>query len=752
MARRSSKKSRPRVDWRAGLTSPLLQQIVALSIMAFGAITLLALFHVTRGQWADAWIAILRHYLGWGAYPAAVGIFLAGLLWLQHQLDRPVKWRWRPFVGAELVFFGLLGLTHTIAGANDPWALLEAGWGGGLVGWAIAVFLLTYLGLPATVIILLGLVVLGLALAFDVTSEGFRRFVGRMQNSLAGRAERRGSGEAVPARRSPSSKAAPQQGLNRPTSRREGLHPAPVRATQPGSPRQATSASQARPVATPRRAVVTSGRARPAAAPVSAPLPPRDFSLPPLDLLSEPAGPPMEDEELRTKSHIIEETLGQFGLPVEVTEVRVGPTVTQFGIKPGFGSTGRKVRVNQISALANDLALALAAPRLRVEAPVPGRAVVGIEVPNRKIQLVGVRDILASEEFRSLGAPLAFALGRDVAGEPIIADLAKMPHLLIAGTTGSGKSVCIKAIAVCLIMNNTPYDLRLVMIDPKMVELVRFNGLPHLFGRVEVDLDRVVKVLGWVAQEMDSRYMRFAAATARNLEDYNRLMKQHGEPSLPRIVVLIDELADLMMIAPDEVERTICRIAQMARATGIHLIVATQRPSVDVVTGLIKANFPARISFATASQTDSRVILDMPGAETLLGKGDMLYLAADAGHPIRVQGSFVSEEELENIVQFWHEQGGPMEASAPWEQMMRPEEEVQAQGGDEEDELLQRAIDLVQQTGSASASLLQRRLRIGHPRAARLMQAMEDIGVIGPPESAGRRRRVILGGSGDDGA
>ena len=748
MAKRRSKKSKPSINWLAILTSPLLQQITALIIMAFGAITLLALFRVTTGQWADAWTAILRRYLGWGAYPAAAGIFLAGLLWLQHQLDRPVKWRWRPFVGAELVFFGLLGLTHTIAGRQDPWVLLEAGWGGGLVGWALAVLLLTYLGLPAAVVVLLVVVLLGLGLAFDVTAADVGRFAGGMQARFAGETTRRGSGARARTERSPGPDTIPRRPPISPAAQRERSRPDQARTAQPRVSQVAPTA-QARPAMTARQAVPLAAKERPVPAPT--PVPPRVYKMPSLELLSEPGGPAMDDEEIRTKSHIIKETLGQFALPVEVTEVRVGPTVTQFGIKPGFGSGGRKVRVNQISALANDLALALAAPRLRVEAPVPGRAVVGIEVPNRQIQLVGVRDILASEEFRRLNAPLGFALGRDVAGEPVMADLAKMPHLLIAGTTGSGKSVCIKAITACLIVNNTPNDLRLVMIDPKMVELVRFNGLPHLYGRVEVDLDRVVQVLGWVAQEMDSRYKRFAAATARNLEDYNQLMKQQGEPLLSRIVVLIDELADLMMIAPDEVERTICRIAQMARATGIHLIVATQRPSVDVVTGLIKANFPARISFATASQIDSRVILDMPGAETLLGKGDMLYLAADAGHPVRVQGSFVSEEELEDIVQYWHQQVGPVEEPAPWEQMIRPEAGPQDQAAQEEDELLNRAIELVRRTGSASASLLQRRLRIGHPRAARLMQLMEEMGVVGPPEAAGRRRHVIIGGGGDGG-
>ena len=716
MTRRSKRKPAPRVNWQAGLTSPLLHQVLALLTIALGVITLLALFRVTSGRWADAWINLLRYWFGWGAYPAAVAILLTGLLWLQHHLDRPVKWRWRPFVGAELTFFSLLALTHTVVGRGDPWGLVEDGWGGGLVGWAVSVMLSTYMGWPATILLLLALLTLGLGLAFDVTSADVKRVVDALRRPAkpAARRER------------PRPKSAPQKAIPpsrpRPTKKRHRTAPPPTEAEPQVAPA---------PAARPRR---------------------RKLALPPLDLLNEPAGPALTDEEIREKSRIIEETLAQFGLPVEVAEVRVGPTVTQFGVRPGFveraGADGQrrrhKVRVSQISTLANDLALALAASRLRVEAPVPGRSIVGIEVPNSKVQLVGVREVMESEEFRNLDSPLAFALGRDVAGEPVVADLAAMPHLLIAGTTGSGKSVCIKAITTCLIYNNMPDELRLVMIDPKMVELVRFNGLPHLYGRVEVDLERVVKVLRWVALEMDDRFKRFAAATARNLDDYNRLMKRQGEPTLPRIVVLVDELADLMMLAPDEVERTICRIAQMARATGIHLVVATQRPSVDVVTGLIKANFPARISFATVSQVDSRVILDMPGAETLLGKGDMLYLAADAGYPVRVQGCFVSEEEVERVVEFWREQVGQIEEEAPWERMMRPGERGLTEG-DMDDELLQEAIALVRRTGSASASLLQRRLRIGHPRAARLMQTMEEMGIIGPPEAAGRTRRVIIG-------
>ncbi|MCX7682632.1 MAG: DNA translocase FtsK [Anaerolineae bacterium] len=645
-------KKNVRTNWYIILRHPLLRQIAALMVTALGAIILLALLGATRGRWIDPWTARLRFLLGWGAYPAGVGILLAGVLWLRHQLDRPLSIRWRPLVGVEVTLFSLLGLTHAISAPAGAWEPVGKAWGSGLVGWAISTILSTYLGRPAAALILFALTALGLGLTFDLTWEDLRRAIATWRDKQAARAARRSPAEHTPTGREPAARhisATPAHARPRPSA------PPPAPSHTPPAPAYAPAEAEKRPPKEPSRYALT---------------------LPPITLLNEPEGPSMSDEEILRKSNIIKETLAQFGLPVEVTEVRVGPTVTQFGVTPGYldrsGAAARKVRVNQISALADDLALALAAPRVRIEAPVPGRPYVGIEVPNNRVQLVRLREVMESRAFHKLDSPLAICLGQDVAGEPVVADLARMPHLLIAGTTGSGKSVCIKAIITCLIFNNTPADLRLVLIDPKMVELVRFNGLPHLYGHVEVDLERIVKVLRWVAWEMDNRYKLFAAAAARHIDDYNRLMKQKGEPTLPRIVVLIDELADLMMLAPEEVERTICRIAQMARATGIHLVVATQRPSTDVVTGLIKANFPARISFATVSQVDSRVILDMPGAETLMGRGDMLYLAPDSGYPVRVQGCYVSEEEEERVVHFWREQVGPMEEEAPWERLMRP--------------------------------------------------------------------------------
>jgi S-DNA-T family DNA segregation ATPase FtsK/SpoIIIE len=475
----------------------------------------------------------------------------------------------------------------------------------------------------------------------------------------------------------------------------------------------------------------------------------RDRRLPPLDLLDKPDPPSLDEQEVRRKVEIIEGTLAEFGLPVSVTEVRRGPVVTQFGVEPGYvervGPDGQpweqKVRVGQISALANDLALALAAPSLRIEAPVPGRSIVGIDVPNDAVSVVRLRSVLESKAFRKVKSPLALGLGQDVSGAPVVANLAAMPHLLIAGTTGSGKSVCISSMVTCLAFNNPPERLRLVMIDPKLVEMTRFNGLPHLLGNVEVELERIAVVLRWVTHEMDRRYKLLSEAGARHLDDYNRSLRRGQGEALPYIVVVVDELADLMMLAAAETEQAVTRLAQMARAVGIHLVVATQRPSTDVVTGLIKANFPARISFAVASQVDSRVILDQVGAENLLGRGDMLLLNPETGHLVRVQSCFVSDREIEALVDYWREEARDQEPEpAPWEATLRADALLEQS----RDPLLEQAIELVRQEGGASASLLQRRMRIGYPRAAALMDQMEQLGIVGAPESGGRLRDVLM--------
>ncbi len=523
---------------------------------------------------------------------------------------------------------------------------------------------------------------------------------------------------------------------------------------------------------------------------------PRDWQLPDLrSLLNVGSESDLDREILLGRARTIEETLQSFGSPGRVVEVNTGPVITQFGVEPDYLLTraGKKtrVKVGAIAQLDKDLQLALGAKTIRIEAPVPGKGYVGIEVPNAQAAVVSLRDVMESEPFRELqeGAALAIGLGQSVDGTPVAADLASMPHLLIAGTTGSGKSVLVNAIIVSLLVNNTPDRLRFIMVDPKRVELTSYNGVPHLVAPVVVDLERTLGVLKWVTREMDERYRRFSEAGARNIEDYNRHLNSDQE-RMPYIVVVIDELADLMMLAPDETERVITRIAALARATGIHLVIATQRPSVDVVTGLIKANFPARIAFAVAGGVDSRVILDQPGAERLLGKGDMLYLSGSAPAAARLQGVLVSPEEVDNITGYWKRQAldepgatplpdvdagdddapadsppadmPPLPSPSPdaearaaasqqahlafpdfsaWEEEKGIE--LHERVSDERDELYEQAVEMVRRLNKASVSLLQRRMRIGYTRAARLIDMMEDQGVIGPAQDGSKPREVL---------
>ncbi len=464
------------------------------------------------------------------------------------------------------------------------------------------------------------------------------------------------------------------------------------------------------------------------------------YALPPLSLLHREDMSIVPQAEQRKKARLIRETLKNFGVPVRIVEVNVGPAVTQYCVQPltvtGKGGQKRRVSVRKILALQHDLALMLAAPAIRIEAPVPGKPYVGIEVPNTQTHIVPLGGVIASEEFQRLRSPLALALGRDVTGHPVVADLVKLPHLLIAGATGSGKSVAITGMLITWLMRNTPYDLRVILVDPKRVELTHFANVPHLLGPVITEIEDVIRALTWLLLQMDDRYRAFERVHARNLRSYNTWARRHQRPTLPYIVLVIDELADIMLAAGDQVEQMLIRLAQMARATGIHLVVATQRPSVDVITGLIKANFPARLAFAVTSQVDSRVILDTPGAETLLGRGDALFLSPDKPAPMRLQGAFVSDEEVDRVVKWWQEHfHGHSSGEAPWAHIQMKEEE--------KDEVLQEAITLVRQQERVSASLLQRKLHIGFKRAQEIMTELERQGIVGPDEGAGRGRRVI---------
>ncbi len=462
-----------------------------------------------------------------------------------------------------------------------------------------------------------------------------------------------------------------------------------------------------------------------------------DYSLPPVTLLKKPLKVKSSrlNKELIENVRILEETLESFGIKVCVSEVHKGPAITRYEIQPAPG-----IKVSRIMRLADDIALSLAATAVRIEAPIPGKAAMGIEVPNKEIATVCLREILETSEFQDAGSKITIGLGKDIAGNTIITDLAKMPHLLIAGATGSGKSVCLNTIICSVLFKATPDEVKLLMVDPKMVELVTYNGIPHLLAPVVTDPKKAASALRWVVKEMESRYELFASTGARDITRYNALISAKEETQqqpLPYIIVVIDELSDLMIIAPVDVEDTICRLAQMARAAGIHLIIATQRPSVDVITGVIKANIPSRIAFAVSSQIDSRTILDMNGAEKLLGRGDMLFLPVGAIKPLRVQGALVTESEVEEAVDYLVKQGDSGQLLEFSVQQDESPEEV-----DYGDELFFDAAKLVIEMGHASSSLLQRRLRVGYARAARLIDTLEAKGIVGPFE--GSKPRDVL--------
>lgn len=464
-----------------------------------------------------------------------------------------------------------------------------------------------------------------------------------------------------------------------------------------------------------------------------------DYQLPPIELLRlpKPTKQAKDHANIYANARKLEKTFQSFGVKAKVTQVHLGPAVTKYEVYPDAG-----VKVSKIVSLSDDLALALAAKDIRIEAPIPGKSAIGIEVPNEEIATVSLREVLEATEHYKPEAKLVIGLGRDISGEAVVAELNKMPHLLVAGATGSGKSVCINGVITSLLMRAKPHEVKMMMIDPKMVELSVYNGIPHLLAPVVTDPKKASQALKKVVSEMERRYELFSHTGTRNIEGYNEYIQRHNQqsnvkqPLLPYIVVIVDELADLMMVASSDVEDSITRLAQMARAAGIHLIIATQRPSVDVITGVIKANIPSRIAFSVSSQTDSRTILDMGGAEKLLGRGDMLFLPMGASKPIRVQGAFVSDEEVEAIVQFVISQ-----QKAQYQEEMIPSDTVEEEA-DFDDELYEEAVQLVVEMQSASVSMLQRRFRIGYNRAARLIDEMEARGVVGPYE--GSKPRAVL--------
>lgn len=767
--------SRPLVS----LSPERQEEIAAVASLGIAVLTALGAFNLSRGNVLDSWTDVLSLMFGWGRIIAP--FFFGGLgVWLLlDSLDLRPDIGWERPLGAGFLFLTLLTLLHLTLEGGRGFAAAQRGEGGGLIGYALGDSMVAAIGVPGTFLILLFAFFISLILLFNVplarlfalSVSALRRIGDAVSSSVDGLAKRTRTASTF------------QQ-------------PGPSQRTIPGiatrspsveSGRAGSSADQAipQPIPIPQRTAVA---ARIIGGNTLAPAARREWRLPNLvDILEESVEQEISAQEVRTKVRQIEETLTHFGVPAKVVEVNQGPTITQFGVEPGFleqkgpdGSIRRtKVKVSRISALQHDLELALAAAPVRVEAPVPGKSIVGIEVPNSQISLVSLRGAMESEEFKKLSAKskLAIALGQDVSGQPIVADLGAMPHLLVAGATGSGKSVCVNSLIACLLITNTPDDLAFVMVDPKRVELSAFNGIPHLLTPVVVEMNLAVAALQRAVSEMDRRFRLFANVGARNIESYRQnTVDKPGAEKLPYLILVVDELADLMLVSPDDVEKAITRLAQMARATGIHLVLATQRPSVDVVTGLIKANFPSRISFAVTSQIDSRVVLDTPGAEKLLGRGDMLYMASDSSKLLRLQGCFVSDRELEGLVGYWKQfvQPSPQEPSVTSTIVSSGDDLKRAQvspssvvsstsengdwvqgglwndlraarkGKSEEDELFDQALGIVRASDRASVSLLQRKLRIGYSRAAKLMDLLEKKGYVGPDEGTPGKGREIL--------
>ncbi len=779
---------------------PWGDEIAAIVLIVFGIVSFLSLFDVSSDATiSTAWSNALTSLFGYGSVVVAGGILVLGVIILLPKVGIFIKFLPRRILVLEIAFLALLALLHLTTGDTEWRAVARAGYGGGIVGWGLATMVGSLLS-SAFAIFIYGLIFF-ICIAYVV---GLRlRHLARLLEQISTRVRSFGQNletnlpkpETAPPVKLPETPATP---VSAEISRLNLVRIKPDSANIPPSQRPGAPGYESRlddnddiEKLTGRNTdedhhIVTEFNAIGTLKPrrkkndlqlVERPdgrvkryfdvekmketrkVGRRAKELPSLELLEDKELIPPSEEEINTNVVLIENTLLEFDIDIDIVDVRIGPTVTQYALQPyreGSDDAGdtklHRTRINKIAGLASDLSLSLAARRLRMETPVPGETYIGIEVPNKQSSIVSLRSVYESEYFydqmKKKQSPLLIPLGRDVAGNPVTVNIGEMPHLLIAGTTGSGKSVAIAAIATALILSNTPDLVKMVMLDPKMVELSRFNGIPHLVGPVETEQERIIGVLRWCTREMDRRYKLLEEHSVRNIDAFNaRFGNRRQKDRLPYMVIMIDEVGDLMMSHPEETERHITRLAQMARAVGMHLIVATQRPSVDVITGLIKANFPTRISFAVASGVDSRVILDTVGAENLLGMGDMLYLANDAAGPRRVQGCHVSDDEVRRIVQHWKDwyetqiEAGKMDRVrvGPWQRGLTRRELLA-----ETDPMLEEAIELVIAEGEASASLIQRKMGLGYPRAARIIDLMFELRVIGPPEAGGRSRRVLI--------
>ncbi len=745
MARRktskASSKKNSRQSKKAKKNQPLLEKIspqrrtdiFAILLILLGGLTLVSLLTQTRGSITAWWVKVLGGVFGWGTYLLPILWIGLGSWILLRSFERIPPLTAERVIGIVLLFINLMAWFHFFINGEPPQAQTLNG--GGFIGYLITDALVTGLGVPGTAIALFAWLLISLVFSLDLTMVRILKWVNQVFQKVFN-LTKQWVGALV-------------QNLQEKKGEHSDRDSSPVQIdTDPPAPITVKTkkgpATEA--LGDPDSLYYNQMAQKPA------------WVLPDIDeILDQGVEVPDNGDNDRQRARVIEETLRSFGAPAKVVDIRRGPTITLFGVEPSFIETRKsktRVRVSKITSLADDLALALAASQIRIQAPVPGKGYIGIEVPNQQVALVSLRDIITNPVYANMDSPLKMALGKDVAGNTVAADLTAMPHLLIGGTTNSGKSVCINDILTCFLLRMTPDELRLILVDPKRVELTGYNGIPHLLSPVIVEADHVVGALQWMLREMDKRYRKFSETQTRNISDFNALCERTKQKKIPYVLVVIDELADLMMLAPDETERTITRLAQLARATGIHLIIATQRPSTDIITGLIKANFPARIAFAVFSSVDSRVILDQPGAERLLGRGDMLFQAPDAPAPIRIQSAFVSDAEINRLVSYWRSftvsvnsperpdmsaafassKGVPLKQAPLWEEM----EEQQ-----DLDSRFDEAVSIFKEEGQASISMLQRKMRIGYTRAARIVDKMEEKGIISEPDPKTQIRNVL---------
>lgn len=759
----AKRKTRGRSKKNDKVSNTIKNEILGILIVGIACLGLVLLYSDGASPIASAAVRLLKVLAGDGS--AGIFVVLAAFgISLMGKNRKVLKLRIAGVVLLWLVIEGFmhLGITDTYQSA-ELFELGKAGHGGGLIGFGIVAFLLSTIGVTGSYVLLVVIAIVGSVLVinrslvetvrdlFTLIAKAIGAIRGQLKDFVKVLAEND---------KEKNVRGKNKSGVFSPVKKKEPARITPEFIFEPGLPEieggespPEESELKSREILRNEPEIMLDKRVEgflaegsnlpdvPTTKITGTPLSRKterleNYRLPPLSLVHKSMRKGQKNNKgLADNVRLLEDTLASFGVKVKVTRVTQGPTITRYELQPAPG-----VKVSKITNLSDDIALSLAASDVRIEAPIPGKSVVGIEVPNKEIALVHYREVLESEEYQSSQSKLTLALGKDISGSPVMADLTRMPHLLIAGATGSGKSVCINTIIASIVFKAKPDEVKLLLIDPKVVELTNYNGIPHLISPVVVDPKKAAGALKWIVTEMETRYELFAATGVRDILRYNYIVSEKKDNELkplPYVVVIIDELADLMMVAPGEVEEAICRLAQMARASGIHLIVATQRPSVDVITGLIKANIPSRIAFAVSSQIDSRTILDMGGAEKLLGRGDMLYHPIGISKPVRVQGSFLSDKEVKNIVDYLKVQAKPEYHEIPVANLNVDNKE------EPNDELFFKAANIFIENNTASVSLLQRRLRIGYTRAARIMDFLEEKGVVGQYEGS-KPREVLM--------